>query len=328
VTVGQQGGTLTQVLSVDTTSLSGMVRINLGARGAVSVDFIGISMGIAGWTGGARGGHTGCESTDWVSGTAVRCRIGQSEKGSRTAAVTHSGQQVGTITRAWSVDLPDVRGIMGINHGSQAPSAMTLYGKNMGTAGDTGRSREGSTGCEGTEWGSETSIKCLTGATLEGTRTVVITTGEQKGSLTQTWSTDSTRTMNLTRGIIYDYAIIYLHGSGMGVVGYTGRAREGYTACERTTWISETSMRCRVHGSREGLRVVLTVGQQGGTLMQVLSVDAASVSGMVRINLGARGAVSVDFIGISMGIAGWTGGARGGHTGCESTDWVSGTAVR
>ena len=32
-----------------------------------------------------------------------------------------------------------------------------------------------------------------------------------------------------------------VHGASMGLVTYTGRAREGQTGCESTEWESETS---------------------------------------------------------------------------------------
>ena len=56
-----------------------------------------------------------------------------------------------------------------------------------------------------------------------------------------------------------------VHGASMGLVTYTGRAREGQTGCESTEWESETSMRCMVgHGAGGTRRGVMTVGERGG----------------------------------------------------------------
>ena len=50
----------------------------------------------------------------------------------------------------------------------------------------------------------------------------------------------------------------------MGLVTYTGRAREGQTGCEAIEWESETSMMCMVgHGAGGTRRGVMTVGGRG-----------------------------------------------------------------
>ena len=60
-------------------------------------------------------------------------------------------------------------------------------------------------------------------------------------------------------------ASMTVHGASMGLVAYTGEARQGQTGCEATEWESETSVRCMVgHGSRGTRRVVMTAGSEGG----------------------------------------------------------------
>ena len=132
----------------------------------------------------------------------------------------------------------------------------------------TGKAREGHTGCESTQWESDSAVRCLIGHGARGTRRVVMTAGERRGSVTQTWSVDSAAlsVMRRRNRAGTGSASITVHGANMGLVAYTGRAREGHTGCETTVWESETSVRCLVgHGVRGTRRVVMTVGEHGGS---------------------------------------------------------------
>ena len=55
----------------------------------------------------------------------------------------------------------------------------------LGLVAYTAMGREGQTGCEATEWESETSVRCLVGQGARGTRRVVMTAGERGGSMTE-----------------------------------------------------------------------------------------------------------------------------------------------
>eukprot|EP00961_Rhodomonas_salina_P077356 1037434-Rhodomonas_salina.2 len=48
----------------------------------------------------------------------------------------------------------------------------------------------GQTQSEATEWESETSMRCLTGASVRGTKRVSVTAGERVGSVTDVYSAD------------------------------------------------------------------------------------------------------------------------------------------
>jgi hypothetical protein len=69
----------------------------------------------------------------------------------------------------------------------------------MGLATYTGRGREGETGCEATEWESETSVRCMVSGGGRGTRRGMMTVGERGGSMTGGWSVDGGG-MSVVRG--------------------------------------------------------------------------------------------------------------------------------
>ena len=290
-------------------------------------------MGLVTYTGRAREGHTGCEATEWESETSVRCMVTHGARGTRRLVMTVGEQGGGSVTQGWSADVGALSVMRGQNAAGTGSASVTVHGASMGLVTYTGRAREGHTGCEATEWESETSVRCMVTHGARGTRRLVMTVGERGGgSVTQGWSADvgALSVMGGQNAAGTGSASVTVHGASMGLVTYTGRAREGHTGCEATEWESETSVRCMVtHGARGTRRLVMTVGERGGgSVTQGWSADVGALSVMGGQNAAGTGTASVTVHGASMGLVTYTGRAREGHTGCEATEWESETSVR
>ena len=121
----------------------------------------------------------------------------------------------------------------------------------LGLVAFTALGRVGQTGCEGTEWESETSVRCLVGHGTRGTRRVAMTAGEREREREATlWTWELSVTRRIEPGGdgvgVGDGA-----RGGLGLVAFTALGRVGQTGCEGTEWESETSVRCLVgHGAR------------------------------------------------------------------------------
>ena len=210
------------------------------------------------------------------------------------------------------------------NRAGTGSASVTVHGASMGLVAYTGKAREGQTGCEATEWESETSMRCH-----GGTRSSGHTTGGDDGrgaraSVTQSWSTDMAGLSMVRRSnrAGTGSASVTVHGASMGLVAYTGKAREGQTGCEATEWESETSMRCMVgHGARGTRRVVMTAGDRGA------SVTAGLVGGHGGTEHGASKQPGGHGLGIGDGAWGKH-GAGGVHgQGSGGTDRMRGDGV-
>ena len=68
------------------------------------------------------------------------------------------------------------------NRAGTGSASVTVHGASMGLVAYTAMGRVGQTGCEGTEWESETSVRCMVGHGARGTRRVVMTAGERAGA--------------------------------------------------------------------------------------------------------------------------------------------------
>jgi len=121
---------------------------------------------------------------------------------------------------------------------------------------------------------------------------------------------------------------VTVHGASMGLVTYTGWARQGQTGCKATEWESETSVRCLVgHAGRGTRRVIVSAESQVGTSSFVFSSDRGIVSVSERRNGASTGSVSVAIVGSGYGFIANTIVFRMAATGCEATEWESDSRV-
>jgi hypothetical protein len=317
MTAGGRGGSVTQGWSIDTAGLSRMRRLNHAGTGWSSMTVHGLNMGVVAHTVRGRMGHTGCEGTLWQSETSVRCLVAHGAGGTRRVVMTAGGRG-GSVTQGWSMDTAGLSRMRRMNRAAAGSASMTVHGSGMGVVAHSVRGRTGHTGCEGSVWQSETSVRCLVGHGSGGTRRVVMTLGARGGSVTQGWSIDTaglSRMQRVNRAGTGS-ASMTVHGSGMGVVVHTVRGRGGHTGCEGTVWESETSVRCLVgHGAEGSRRVVMTVASRGGSVTQGWSVDTASTSRMRRLNHAGTGSASMTVHGSGMGFVAFTEKGREGHGG-------------
>ena len=237
VTLGENAvsATSNNLLSYDITCVSAVNVRNDHTTGLASVTVHGAGMGKMTYTGRARKEHTGCEATEWASDTSMQCQVGQGVQGSRRAVVT-AGGQLGSVTHAWSADVPGLSAMQGVNRDPLGSTWVTVHGVGMGKILYTGRAREAHTGCEATEWASETSVRCQVGQGMQGSRRAVATAGERSGCKTQAWSTDvpGLSTMQGMNRQATGLASVTVYGAGMGKMAYTCRAWEGHTGCDAT----------------------------------------------------------------------------------------------
>merc|ERR1719478_1044196 len=196
-------------------------------------------------------------------------------------------ERSGSMSEAYSVDAERTSRLHRGNSAGTGPASVTVHGSSIGLAGMTAMVRSGQTGCEGTEWESETSVRCLAGHGGQGTRRVTMTARERSGSMSEAYSVDvgSVSTMRRDNSAGTGSASVTVHGSSLGLVGMTAMVRSGQTGCEGTEWESETSVRCLSAAiSRASLSVIITSGESGGSMSEAYSVEVAEMSVMRRGN--------------------------------------------
>jgi len=253
---------MTQSWSADLAWLSTGLRFNVLGTGSASVTVHGSSMGLVSYTGRAREGQTGCEATEWESETSVRGRAGLGAQGSRRVLMT-VGQRHMSISIALSTDLSTLSLLRFMNGAGTGSASVTVHGSHLGLVAYSLRALQGVTGCESTEWESESALRCRMGHGTRSTLQVVMTIGDKVGSITQAWSLDLSRgALSITRQVNRagtGSALVTLHGARMGLMSTTILGRQGGTSYEITDWWSETSVRCQwAGGYRSSRRIQIT----------------------------------------------------------------------
>jgi len=223
MTVGERQGSMTQAWSVDESSVSTMQRANTSGTGSASVTVHGTGLGLVVFTAMGQIGKTGCEGTEWELETSVQCMTGNGSRGTRRALVT-VGERSGSMSQAFSFDMGIVSAVSHSNVAGTGSASVTVHGAGLGVATFTAMGRGGQTGCEGTEWESETSIRCMMGHGAHASRRLLITVGERSGSMSQAFSADvgSLSAVSPSNVARTGSASVMVHGAGLGVAAFTG----------------------------------------------------------------------------------------------------------
>jgi hypothetical protein len=135
------------------------------------------------------------------------------------------------VTEAWSADGSGLSRLRRSNCAGTSSAPITVHGSSMGIVRHTAKGRAGHTGCEGTHWQSETSVRCVSGHAGDSSLRLIMTVGDRVGSLSQAWSVDvaslsvSRRSNRAGSGL----TSVTVHGAGLGLVQHTVAGRAGHT---------------------------------------------------------------------------------------------------
>eukprot|EP00961_Rhodomonas_salina_P110179 1482974-Rhodomonas_salina.1 len=209
-------------------------------------------------------------------------------------------------------------------------SSISIEGGNFGLQAYTQRARSGNTACEASRWESDTSLRCLTGPGVGGTKRIQVTSGEQVGTGSVFYSFDDPSLSVLRRANkpATGSVSVTIQGQNYGQIDYTDHSRIGHTGTEATDWESDTSLRCQAaHGIRSTRRLAVTAGVQVGTLTQAMSNDVAAVSNVRRTNRPGTGSASITVQAGNFGHLQFTQQEIAGHTQCEASEWESETSM-
>ncbi|KAJ1465477.1 hypothetical protein T484DRAFT_1864633, partial [Baffinella frigidus] len=384
VTAGVRVGTLTEALSYDVPMLGGGLdlnettdknartfsRTNMPSTGSASVTVVGSGLGRSDYTGASRIGSTACEASEWESDSSMRCLSSGGVFGTLRVAVT-AAARAGSVTEGLSYDSPALVGgqnATALAHNEDAANAtltpgnipsmgaisITVVGSGLGVADYSAAARFGDTGCEASEWVSDSSIMCLAPKGLMMTVRLAITAGVHAGSVTEAVSYDAAVISSITNrnsttgemggpdGVQGNANLLpkggielVLYGQGIGLEDYTAAARTGLEGCESSEWVSDSSLFCKTgFGLGGSTSVAITAGVRVDTMTAVLSYNSPVLSGggnattFGRSNSPSTGSVSMTIVGAGFAINDYSQRSRVGGTACEATSWESDNSMR
>eukprot|EP00961_Rhodomonas_salina_P131948 1776346-Rhodomonas_salina.1 len=250
---------------MDAGALSSLRVSNRGTTGSTSITIYGAGFAHQSFTAVSSIGTSTCEATDWISHTAMVCNAAEGMRGTRRVALT-LGEMVSSATAPLTMDAPILSGIRAVNSASTGSQSLTVFGSGFGR-GSPQASLFGS-GAQGTHWESSTTVLCRISDGQARTRRIMLSVGQHSGSLTASFSfagpgCSLVRTVNLPGT---GSASITVHGSHFGHAQSTVHISHAGTACEGTTWHSDSSMMGLLSaGVGASRRVSFTVAGSLGT---------------------------------------------------------------
>ncbi|KAJ1465223.1 hypothetical protein T484DRAFT_2830277 [Baffinella frigidus] len=281
VTAGIQVGSATEFFTYDA-PISSFKPANFPTAGNSKVSIFGSSFGAADYSDKARLGGTQAEASGWVSDSAVTCRAAAGVRATLSGSVT-VGSAIDSMTEAVSYDAPVVSGVTAAPHAvASGVTRVDHAGGAFGSLDYSPGARVGASACGASAWVSDSAVVCMVAASFSSVARAVVTVGERAG----TWSSPFSYSPILLSVSPANHptpggSSLLVYGAEFGGSGATVQIRARGTACERSLWVAETSIVCRVpsggNAAGGGGSVVATVAGVSATLTDAMSYDVAAV---------------------------------------------------
>jgi len=218
VTIGESVGSSSRMLSFDIAHVVGALNstANVPVRGLAMVLFVGSGMiGVA--SRAERAGGSACEATAWISTTVVACKMSAGMTRRHQVTIT-SGARTSSATRALSFDIPR---LFNITYGAECLSNLNFNGSHGKCDTYSGN----------TKW-------CFADGAC----------GECCECASACGGSNSTPPFATTRGgtIEGSFNSITINGVNFGVYPSSLRVQIGATYSPTISWISDSSVACRV----------------------------------------------------------------------------------
>ena len=254
--------------------------------------------------------------------------------------VVSAGRQVGSRTESISLDAIALRSYL-TPSGNILPNggSMVLSGSHLGKYLMSSAARGGGSASESTLWTSETGLIAKTVAGNLHSAVTKVTAGGKNvgshGSLTFSLSYDAPSMSQMTppNREIASAQSMNMTGFGFRQTEYSMRSRPHTSDAEASLWISHSAISCRPTVVSEypqpgvNLKFVMTAGIVPSTISNPFLYDSLFLSGVEKTNSPATGSITSVLYGQRFAVLPQTAKSSLGHTGSESTSWVSDTSI-
>ena len=189
----------------------------------------------------------------------------------------------------------------------------------------------GETSCASSDWGSDTSIICLSPVGYGVAKDVNVGVAAVLGTKLQSFTYDTAVLTDVAprNAATTSLASITLTGFNF-VKGYdpTPSARIGETGCRTTSWSTESSLTCLSSvGIGMSHLVSATTGGMIGTMVSVFSYDSAVITQIDAFNVPTTSGVQVTISGMNFGVDVLSPTAKIGGLDCSNANKISDTSI-
>ena len=316
-----------QIVTFDSVSLSTAKTTNALPQGSW-LSLSGADLGLYSLTQTARTAHSACESSFWISDSAVLCRNAISILFAPIISVT-SGIGMGSLTNTASLDVPVLSSVSRKNSATHSFADVLIHGYGIGYVDASRMLRAGSSVCESTRWTSDTSMSSLLAAGLGSSLQFTISAAYLgKSTVTKSWSSDiPSISAGLKTNLAGKLGTILMFGQNVGLWAGSAMSTVGSTNILGSFWTSDSALMGLVSfGYQSSIRCAVTASNRIASLSYALSYDAIQVGrSAISSNLPSKN--TLDFVIIQYDTMLATSCSRFAGTASEYTNWLSGSTI-
>jgi len=293
-----------------------------------SLSLFGSALTFSDFSAMSRMGHSASASTLWVSETSVTCLISSHLRGTCRAVVT-AVEQAGTATNVFSSDTSIVQiATHNNNRATTGSTSVIVRGAGYGPIAFTIVMRVGATGCEATQWESDTEVYCMVTQGIRSSQQLSITGGILSSSTSSIFSFEGAVASSLlpSNAQATGSVFVTIMSIALGVTANSEGVRAGLSVSESTTWMSTSSVACRKSsGFQSSKRLHITVAPHCGSVTHAISYNTASISAYTPTSPSLARICTLSLYGASFSLQDTSGQVRAGFTTAEMTFWMAGT---
>ena len=233
-------------------------------------------------------GGSSCKSTVWTSETSLICTTMGGAKGGSILVTVQN-----LVSSAFSSITFDTCSLSSVEIGNSPSRGIlqwqSIYGTDFGVVSLSPSGNVGVSSCESSEWISDCRMFCKASPALIFVPSISVTSAISFGSITTVMSLDSPTVSALTRlnsGAALPSKFL-LTGYGMGSFDASKVVRDGYSVCEFTLWLSDSSIIAKYPvGQGISMRLTMSSSQEvTATLTDACSHDISVLSTLSKVNL-------------------------------------------
>eukprot|EP00960_Hanusia_phi_P075582 768441-Hanusia_phi.AAC.23 len=295
VTASLCSGTLTNAVSIDYPSISGIFQSNSPGVGGQIITVYGINFGSWDLSLVIGIGDVMCTSTTWLSDSSLAIKPSgyygknlniqfASWQADSKPFISDQESHAVAMSNAISYDYPVIIALdpTSVTPRNSKDESLRLEGVNFGGLDSSPVVWIGKTMCAHSQWISDDVVWCNqipTGIGFE--LDVMVEVSKQRSTLYFSFSYRSPG--------IFHYSgndtTAFVGGENFGINDESASARFGFSAAESTRFISDSSLVCRAaDGAGNGLDLSITVARQSGTKFSVFSYQSPSILGVSEWN--------------------------------------------
>jgi hypothetical protein len=330
LTVSGIMGTSMSVFTYDAPAVTATSVFNAVTTGATTVLISGVNLGPVDYSPTARVGVSLCLTTSWNSDTTMSCSVSPGSGGTHSIDV-EVAQLMGTMQGMFSYDSPIVTNVALSNAPVSTGLTMSVHGANFGVANHYPTVYVGPSKCATTVWISASELRCGIGVSGNGvTQKVSAEVSSLVGTALSLFTYDAP-VVTVTSGVNAPTTgdiVVTIDGMNFGYQDFQGAASVGRTACDTTTYLSDSSVSCKIPSGSGRTNMMFGHSGQSGTMVRAFSYDAPVVTHSSPYNGPMKAGAVVTVEGSNFGPAGSSSTALVGISFCMNSEWLTTTTVK